>query len=122
MKNVALITGASSGIGKDFAEIHASKLGDLVIVARRGEKLEELKKNLESKYGVSVAVLVKDLSLPSDPKEVYEELKAKDIEIDILINNAGFGGIGKFTERDWEKYAQMIDWNVRALTKQTRSI
>lgn len=120
MKNVALITGASSGIGKDFATIHASKLGDMVIIARRGEKLNEIKKELESKYGVKVVVIVKDLSLPEAPKEVYDELKAQNIEIDILINNAGFGGIGKFHEREWEKDAQMIDLNVRALTELTR--
>lgn len=120
MKNVALITGASSGIGKDFAHIHASKLGDLVILARRAEKLEELKKELEAKYGVTVYTIVKDLSLPSAPKEVYDELKSQNIEVEVLMNNAGFGGIGKFHERKWEEDAQMIDLNIRALTELTR--
>ena len=120
MKNVALITGASSGIGKDFATIHAGNSGDLVIIARREDKLIELKKELEAKHGITVLIIAKDLSLPESPKEVYDELKSKNIEIDILINNAGFGGVGKFHERNWEKDAQMIDLNVRALTELTR--
>ncbi len=120
MKNVALITGASSGIGKDIATIHASKACDLVIVARREDKLSELKTKLESEYGVTVLIIVKDLSLPTAPKEIYDELIAKNIEIDYLVNNAGFGGLGNFHERNWETDAQMIDLNVRALTELCR--
>ena len=120
MKNVALITGASSGIGKDLAEIHASKKGDLVIIARREDKLETLKNELENKYGIKVFTIVKDLSLPNACEEVFNELNEKQIEIDFLINNAGFGGIGLFHERDWESDAQMIDLNVKALTDLSR--
>ena len=72
MKNVALITGASSGIGREFANIHAERKGDLIVVARRKEKLKELKSELESKHGVKVEVIEKDLSVPGSAKELFE--------------------------------------------------
>ena len=120
MKNVALITGASTGIGKEFANIHAEKGGDLIIVARRLEKLEELKTELEKKHSVKVLVIAKDLSLAEAPKEIYDEVKAAGIEVEYLINNAGFGGRGKFHEREWDKDLAMINLNVVALTALTR--
>ncbi len=114
---VALITGASSGIGKELAAIHASKKGDLVLVARRVEELNNLKKTLEDKYGVIVDVIEKDLSVVGAAKEVYDEVKSKNIEIDYLINNAGFGLLGVFHELPWETQAQMINLNMTALTQ-----
>lgn len=117
---VALITGASSGIGKELAHIHAEKGGDLIIVARSKDKLEELKNDLEKKHSVNVTVIEKDLTQASAPKEIYEEVKSKGIEIEYLINNAGFGGRGKFHEREWEKDLAMINLNVVALTSLTR--
>ncbi|MDF1815184.1 MAG: SDR family oxidoreductase [Verrucomicrobiales bacterium] len=116
MKNTALITGASSGIGKELAQIHAEQGGDLVIVARSEEKLNELKDELESRHGISVTVLVKDLAEAGAPKEIYDAVKAAGIEVDFLINNAGFGGQGKFHERDWQVDHAMIQLNVVALT------
>ena len=103
MNNVALITGASTGIGKELCHIHAERGGDLVMVARRKDKLEQLKSELENTYAVQVVVVSKDLSLPGTPKEVYDAVKNKNIKVDILINNAGFGGRGKFHERSWDK-------------------
>lgn len=120
MKNVALITGASSGLGKEFAKIHASRGGDLVIIARRGEKLSALKKEIQYNYGAFVHVIAKDLTQPSAPEEIYEEITSKGITIDYLINNAGFGGQGKFHERAWEQDLSMIHLNVIALTALTR--
>lgn len=120
MKNVALITGASSGLGKEFATIHASQGADVIIVARRKEKLNSLKKEIENTYGTKVMVIAKDLTLPSAPQEIYDELKAGRIQVDYLINNAGFGGHGKFHERAWEKDLSMINLNVIALTALTR--
>ncbi len=117
---VALITGASTGIGKEFSYIHAEKGGDLVIVARNENKLVELKKEIESKHKTKVHVIVKDLSLPGSPKEIYDEIKKEGIEVDYLINNAGFGGHGKFYERDWEQDLTMINLNIVALTALTR--
>ena len=116
MKKTALITGASSGLGKEFAKIHAKNGGDLVIVARSKDKLEKLKTKLEKKYNVHVSVIVKDLTEPNAAQEVYNFVKFSKIEIDYLINNAGFGGIGKFHERDWSKDFSMIQLNIVALT------
>ena len=119
-KKVALITGASSGIGKELAHIHAVQGGDLVIVARRKEKLNALKTELEDKHGIKVMVIAKDLSLPGTASEIYEEVKKSGIEVNYLINNAGFGGRGKFYERAWEQDLAMINLNVVALTELTR--
>ena len=116
MNKTALITGASSGLGKEFARIHASKGGDLVLVARSKDKLDELKSDLQKQYGVSVFVVVKDLSDQYAPKAVYDELKSKKIRVDYLINNAGFGDFGLFAETDWEKQLEMINLNVTCLT------
>ena len=120
MKNVALITGASSGIGKELARIHASKSGDLIIVARSRGKLEELKQELETQYTVQVMVIEKDLAQAGAGREVYDEVKEAGEQVDYLINNAGFGGIGKFHEREWQKDLDMINLNIVALTELTR--
>ncbi len=120
MKKVALITGASTGIGKEFSHIHAELGGDLIIVARSQKKLDDLKTELESKYSIKVMIIVKDLSLPDSPMEIYTEVNNAGIEVNYLINNAGFGGLGKFHERDWEKDLMMINLNIVALTALTR--
>lgn len=120
MKKVALITGASSGIGKEFAQIHAHNNGDLVIVARRLDKLNALKSDLESKYDSQVTVIQKDLAAPNAAQEIYNTTKASGLKIDYLINNAGFGGRGKFYERSWNQDLDMIKVNIIALTALTR--
>lgn len=120
MKNVALITGASSGIGKELAEIHAERGGDLVLVARSEDKLQQIKDDLESQHGVEVKVLSKDLTDGNAPQEIYAALKQDDIQLEILVNNAGFGGLGKFHEREWADDLVMINLNVIALTALTR--
>ncbi len=119
MKQTALITGASSGIGLEFARIHAAKKGNLVIIARSGDELEKVKLELEKKHGISVYVIVKDLTDDDAAKEIYDELKAEGITIDILINNAGFGGLGAFHDRDLETDLSMIDLNIKALVSIT---
>lgn len=119
-KKLALITGASTGIGKELSRIHAEKGGDLIIVARRKDKLIELKSELESKYAVNVMIITKDLSEPNAPKEIYEEVKSAGLEVNYLINNAGFGGVGKFHEREWNQDLSMINLNIVALTALTR--
>ncbi|KJF43995.1 SDR family NAD(P)-dependent oxidoreductase [Draconibacterium sediminis] len=120
MKNVAVITGASTGIGRELAHIHAEKGGDLVIVARSKDKLEALKKELETKHSIKVYVIAKDLGLPESPKEVYDEIKKVGIETEILINNAGFGGVGVFHELNYEQHMAMINLNITSLTAMTR--
>lgn len=120
MKNTALITGASSGIGLELAKIHASKGDNLVLVARSKQKLEELKAEFEKVNGVTVYVIGKDLSLPDSAKELYDETKSQGITIDYLINNAGFGDYGMFSDADWGKIDQMIKLNITALTHLTK--
>ncbi len=119
MKKTALITGASSGIGKELARIHAAKGGDLIIIARNEAKLLALKEELETQYKVEVYVLPKDLTQPNAPKELYEEIHKNTLQVDYLINNAGFGGVGKFHERDLAQDLAMINLNVVALTALT---
>ena len=120
MKKVALITGASSGIGKELARIHARHQGDVVLVARSENKLQELKGELENHFGGTALVIAKDLTQPSAPADIYEQLKGDGIEIEMLINNAGFGGHGRFYEREWSQDLAMIQLNVVALTALTR--
>lgn len=117
MRNTALITGASSGIGKELANIHAEKGGDVIIVARRKEKLDELKTELEYKYNIKVVTIEKDLSKPNVAKELYNEIKSQKIQIDYLMNNAGFGLRGKFNELSWERQQQMLNLNMITLTE-----
>ena len=116
----ALITGASSGIGYELAKIHAAKGGDLVLVARNKAKLDELKVELEKQFNVSVYTIGKDLSIVDAALEVYKETSEKGIQIDYLINNAGFGDFGMFSETEWEKEYQMINLNITALTYFTK--
>ncbi|MDT0556551.1 SDR family NAD(P)-dependent oxidoreductase [Patiriisocius hiemis] len=120
MSKTALITGASSGIGKEMAILHASRGGNLVVIARSVRKLNELKEELEAKYNSSVYVIKKDLTLPNAAKEVYEEVTQNKIAVNYLINNAGFGGQGLFHERDWNDDLSMIQLNIIALTALTR--
>ncbi len=103
---VALITGASSGIGRDMARYLASKKIDLILVARRKERLEELKKELN----VQVTVVVLDLLKKENVYNLYEMFKDKPI--DILINNAGFGLFGNFLETDLNRELEMIELNI----------
>ena len=96
MKNTALITGASNGIGLELAKIHASKGGDLVLVARNKSKLDELKIELENQFKITVYTIGKDLSETNAAQDIYNEPNKQNIQIDYLINNAGFGDLGMF--------------------------
>lgn len=122
MKNVALITGASSGIGMELARIHASKGKDLVIVARNVEALNNLKNELEEEFKVLVEVIEMDLMLPHAAQKLHSILVDRNIEIDYLFNNAGLGGYGKFHERNIQKELDMIQLNIVALTELTHLI
>lgn len=107
----ALITGASSGIGRDMARVLAGYGIDLIIVARRGSRLEELKQELKDQ--VNVATICMDLSDEENCSLLYERVKGEDI--DILINNAGFGLAGNFDETDLEREMEMINTNIKAV-------
>ncbi|HEY8424014.1 MAG TPA: SDR family oxidoreductase [Clostridia bacterium] len=119
MKKTALITGASSGIGFEFARIFAKDGYNLVLVARSQDKLLSLKQEFEQ-YGSDVFIIVKDLSNPNAAQEVYNETQKEGIFIDVLVNNAGVGDFGKFAESDISKVDTMIELNIGALTKLTR--
>jgi uncharacterized protein len=116
----ALVTGASNGIGLELAKIHASKGGNLVLVARNLEKLNDIKAELEKKFNIKVYTIGKDLSKPDAALEVYNETNQQKIQIDYLINNAGFGDFGMFVETDWQKELQMINLNITTLTQFTK--
>lgn len=120
MECTALITGASSGIGKELARIHAGKGGDLVLVARRENELLALKTELESKFGVKVEIISKDLSDVNTPSEIFAETEKHGIQVEYLINNAGFGGHGLFHEREMEKDLAMVNVNITSLMLLTR--
>lgn len=120
MNNTALITGASSGIGRELALIHAKNNGDLVLIARRADKLNALKKEIETTYNTSVYIIVKDVSNINTPQEIYKEVKEQGIEIHVLMNNAGFGQVGKFHELSVARQTEMINLNVTSLTILTR--
>lgn len=119
MGNTALITGASSGIGAEFARLHARKGGDLVLVARREEELNALKQELEKAHGITATVIVADLAAPGAAQKVFAATEKAGQEVDILINNAGFGGHGKFHERDLAKDQAMMQVNMNALVDLT---
>ena len=119
MKTV-LITGASSGIGYEFAKIFAEKKYNLVIVARNGEKLEILKKEIfeEISKNVKITVIEMDLSQENAAKKLYNQLKSENIKADTLVNNAGIGIYGNFSEFDDEmmkKNDAMINLNIKTV-------
>lgn len=113
----ALVTGASSGIGREFARLLAERGYDAVLVARREERLQELKAELESLYDVKAHVVALDLASPGATLTLLEKLK--DLEIEVLINNAGFGLKKDFLESDLSRMTNMLQLNVRVLTELT---
>lgn len=121
MSNTALITGASSGIGAAFARYHATKKGDLILTARRSDALHALKAELEKDHGITVHVIPLDLGTAGGADTLIEAVDAMGLSVDILINNAGFGGRGTFTERDLADEQEMIDLNIKALVTLTHA-
>lgn len=121
MAKTALITGASSGIGEAMARLHAAGQGNLVLVARRKERLDALKVELERAYGVSVMVIAEDLSDPEAPGRIHAAVMHAGITVDYLINNAGLGGRGVFHEMPWAQLAAMIQVNATALAGLTHA-
>jgi short-subunit dehydrogenase len=119
-RKTALITGASTGIGYELARLFARDGFNLVLVARDGLRLIKIGDEFERSSDVSVTVLPKDLSQPTATQEIYDELQSKRIDVDILINNAGFGVSGPFSETNLQKERQMIQVNIVALTQLTK--
>lgn len=120
--DTALVTGASSGIGRSLARLLAADGCNLVLVARRGDELERLSAELSSTYAVSVAAHSVDLARPDSAAALLDRLDASHLSIDILINNAGFGMRGAFTELPLDRQLEMIALNVTTLTLLARRL
>ena len=119
-KLTALVTGASGGIGEELARLFAADGHDLVLVARSRDKLARLSEELGGKHGVRARVLAADLARDEAPREIFEELGAGGVEVDALVNNAGFGSYGLFAETDLESELGLLQVNVVALTHLTK--
>ncbi len=117
---VALVTGASSGIGQELARVLAREGHDLVLVARREPELRALGDELSKRYGATSTVITADLSDPEGPQHVYDEVSAAGLSVDVLVNNAGFGGHGRFSETSADEELRMLAVNVVALTALTK--
>ncbi|MEO1705642.1 MAG: SDR family oxidoreductase [Pseudomonadota bacterium] len=119
MPNTALITGASAGIGTEFARYHAQRGGDLIIVARRKETLEALKAEFEKEHEVSVHVIAADLGSQAGAEQLIADVDALGVDVEILINNAGYGGHGTILDREASDDRAMIELNVQTLVALT---
>ena len=114
-KLIALVTGASSGIGRDIARELAKRSYNLIVVARNEDALKDVKSNLEKEYNINVDIRVVDLIDREGCKKLHEDIQKKYGIIDVLVNNAGFGDCGNFYETNLEKDLGIIDTNISAL-------
>lgn len=115
----ALVTGASSGLGRDISRELARRGADLVLVARRADRLTEVKLGIESACHISAETISLDLSRPTAPEELCAELDRLGKEIDILVNNAGFGAYGRFLETELRVQEKMLSIDVLAPVRLT---
>lgn len=111
----ALVTGASSGIGAIFARKLAQRGHDLVLVARSQEKLQAIADELSQQYGVLATVIPRDLTAPEAIESLFNQLEQLGIQVEVLVNNAGFGVYGEFAEGDREQHLNMLQLNILAL-------
>ena len=116
----ALVTGASSGLGADFARHLAARGADVVLVARREDRLQRLRQELQEAWGVTAHVVPMDLAEPEAPPRLHAEMDARGLAIDVLVNNAGYGLYGYFLDIEWERETQMLQLDIVALTHLTR--
>src|SRR5271157_2217875 len=116
----ALVTGASSGSGVALAKQLAAGGTHLVLTARRRDRLEELARNLQQGHGIRTEVFVADLARLEAPQQIYDFTKQKGIEIDLLINNAGFGQYGELTAVETQRLLEMVQVNCTAVVHLTR--
>lgn len=112
-----LVTGASSGIGKSFAYQLAAMGANLVIVARSENELQLVADDIKQKHGVSCMPMVSDLSKENAAAQLFERTSSSNIKIDVLVNNAGFGAIGKFEDYELKRYHDLLQLNILALTE-----
>lgn len=120
MAKTVLVTGGSTGIGYEFAHLFARDGYRVILIARNVQKLAEVAKELEGAYRASVIVLAKDLAAPAAAQEIAARLQQDHVTVDVLVNNAGFGTHGEFTQADAQSQLDMIQVNVTALVHLTR--
>ena len=113
----ALVTGASAGIGQAFAELLASRGYDLVLTARRRDRLDALAQTLAGQHRVRAEIIVEDLADPAAPSRIAAELKARQRHVDVLINNAGYGVPGAYLKSSWSDHARFIQIMVTAVAE-----
>jgi short-subunit dehydrogenase len=111
----ALITGASAGIGKAFAEELAKDGFDLVLTARRRDRLDALADSLRREHGVRVEVIAEDLTDPQAPERIFAAVKARGLHVDVLVNNAGWGVADTFAQVPWKTHAEFLQVLVTAV-------
>jgi uncharacterized protein len=118
-QKTALVTGASSGLGADFARQLAGMGCGLILAARREERLLALKEELLAAYPVPVECMAIDLAASGSPEALHERIRASGRDVDVLVNNAGYGLYGDFVETPWERMQQMLELDIVALTRLT---
>ena len=116
---IALVTGGSSGIGEAFAEVFAAEGFDIVITARREDKLRAVQARLQQRYGVRVEPIVEDLERPDAPARLCAGLEARGLKIDALVNNAGYGVPGSYLASSWDVHARFVQIMVTAVAELT---
>jgi len=116
----ALVTGASSGLGVDFARQLAQMGCHLILVARREELLQQVKAEIVTQSGVEVTIIALDLGVKDAPQVLYDQIKGLGKSVDVLVNNAGFGLYGEFVEIPWEKEHAMLELDIITLTHLTK--
>jgi short-subunit dehydrogenase len=120
MKKTALITGASAGIGAELAWLFAADGHDVALVARRRDKLEALAAEIKAKHEVAAHVIADDLGAAGAAERIAKELGARGVEVEFLVNNAGFGSTGAFVELELQRELEMVQVNIVALVQLTR--
>lgn len=115
----ALVTGASSGIGAEYARQLAALGMHLVLVARRQRELEELAQELHSRHACRCEVIAMDIAEPGAPAQLFEEVQRRGITIELLVNNAGYGAVGEVADADVERMVQMVHLNAGAVVDLT---
>jgi len=117
-----MITGASAGLGLELARLFAADGHPLVLVARSEDKLKSLAQILRKDFEVDVQIIMADLSAPNAVGDLLEAIEDAQLNIRILVNNAGFGAHGRVVDRQWDIYQRMIDLNIKTLTGLTRGL